>query len=82
MASSSGSRAKSSRSVSSIRGVYSAAAGWKIGYSRSVRGPIVRISARPCRRVMPVGSPRSSFVEKFPRLQTTFGRIRSSCRNR
>ena len=30
-ASSSGSRAKSSRRVSSIRGVYSAAAGWKIG---------------------------------------------------
>ena len=32
---------------------------------------------------MPVdGSARSSFVEKLPSVQTTFGSISSSCRNR
>ncbi len=31
---------------------------------------------------VPAGSPRSSLVEKFPRLHTTLGRISSSWRNR
>ena len=81
-ASSSGSRAKSSRSVSSFRGVYSAAAGWKIGYSRTARAPRTSTSARPCRRVIPVGSARSSLVEKFPSVQITLGSISSTWRSR
>ena len=46
------------------------------------RGPIMRISSRPCRRVIPVGSPRSSLVEKLPSVHTTRGSISSSWRNR
>ena len=81
-ASSSGRRAKSSRSVSSIRGVYSAAAGWKIGYSRTARLPSVSTSGRPCTRVIPVGSSRSSLVEKLPSVQITLGWISSTWRYR
>ena len=42
---SSGRRRKSPRSTSTLAGVYSAAAGWKIGYSRTARGPTSRTSS-------------------------------------
>ena len=40
--------------------------------------PTTRISGRPCRRVIPVGSARRSFVEKLPSVQMILGRISST----
>ena len=62
--------------------MYSAAAGWKIGYSRTARDPSTRTSGCPCTRVIPAGSSRSSLVEKLPSVQITLGSISSIWRSR
>ena len=58
--------------------MYSAAAGWYSGYSRTARGPMIRTSSWPCSREIPVLSARNSFVEKFPSVQITVGSISST----
>ena len=64
-------RAKSSSSTFSIDGVYSAAAGWKIGYSSTVARAERHLLLHPCTLVMPAGFPESSFVAKLPSVATT-----------
>ena len=39
---------------------------------------MIRVSACPCSREIPVVSARSSLVEKFPRVQITTGSISST----
>ncbi len=72
----------SSRSVASMAGVYSAAAGWKIGYRYKSTPEMFNCRGRPWTLVMPVWSPESSFVEKFPNVQITFGLMSSIWRQR
>ena len=56
--------------------------GGRAGTAAPAAARSCRSSARPCSRVIPVGSPRSSFVAKFPSVHTTFGSISSSWRHR
>ena len=56
--------------------------GGTAGTGAAARPPIARISGRPCRRVIPTGSPRRSFVAKLPSVHTTRGSISSTWRSR